>query len=52
MPDSPSTDARPLFQAALAYAQSHSVRLITVDRGAYYFLTPQTAQIYLEFSGL
>lgn len=51
-PDSPSTDARPLFQAALAYAQSHSVRLITLDRGAYYFLTPQTAQIYLEFSQL
>jgi hypothetical protein len=46
-PDSPTTDARPLFQAALAYAQSHAVRLITLDHGAYYFLTPQTTQIYL-----
>ncbi len=51
-PDSPKTDARPLFQATLAYAHSHSVGLITVDRGAYYFLTPQTPQIYLQFSVL
>jgi hypothetical protein len=42
------TDARPLFQAALAYAKSHSVRLITLDHGAYYFLTPQTMEIYLQ----
>jgi hypothetical protein len=47
-PDSPMTDARPLFQAALAYAKSHSVRLITLDHGAYYFLTPQTMEIYLQ----
>ena len=51
-PNSPATDARPLFQAALTYAKSHPVRLITVDHGAYYFLTPQTAQIYLQFSAL
>ncbi|HZR90508.1 MAG TPA: hypothetical protein VFB02_27225 [Bradyrhizobium sp.] len=51
-PDSPTTDARPLFQAALAYAKIHSVRTITVDHGAYYFLTPQTNQIYLLFSSL
>ncbi len=51
-PDSPTTDARPLFQAALAYAKSHPVRTITVDHGAYYFLTPQTNQIYLLLSSL
>jgi len=51
-PNSPTTDARPLFQAALLYAQSHSVHLITVDHGAYYFLTPQDAQAYLRFTAL
>jgi Right handed beta helix region len=51
-PDSPTADARPLFQAAIAYAQSHPVGLITVDHGAYYFLTPQTPQIYLLVSEL
>jgi hypothetical protein len=51
-PDSPAIDARPLFQAALAYARSHPVNVITVDRGAYYFLTPQDAQAYLSFSTL
>ena len=51
-PNSPTTDARPLFQAALAYAKTHAVRMITVDHGAYYFLTPQTTQIYLLLSSL
>ena len=47
-PDTPTTDARPIFQAALAYAKDHSVRLITLDHGAYYFLTPLTPAIYLQ----
>jgi hypothetical protein len=51
-PDSPSTDARPLFQAALLYVESHLVRRITVDRGAYYFLTPQDATAFLRFVSL
>ena len=51
-PNDPTSDARPLFQAALLYAQSHSVHLITVDRGAYYFLTPQDSQAYLRFTAL
>lgn len=51
-PDSPSTDARPLFQAALQYAGSHSIRRITVDHGAYYFLTPQDATAYLHLTSL
>jgi hypothetical protein len=51
-PDSPAIDARPLFQAALEYAQSHPIRLITVDRGAYYFLTSQDSQTYLRIAAL
>jgi len=52
LPDSPTIDARPLFHAALAYAQNHPVRRITVDHGAYYVLTQQTTQNNLLFSGL
>jgi hypothetical protein len=39
-PDSPSLDARPLFEAGLQYVQNHHIPLLTVDRGSYYFLTP------------
>lgn len=49
LPDSPRLDARPLFQAALGYVKDHSIHRVTVDRGAYYFLTPQDAQTYLRF---
>ena len=48
-PDDPSFDARPIFQAAVAYAGTHPIRRLTVDRGAYYFLTPQDSQSYLRF---
>jgi len=51
-PNQPNLDARPLFQAALQYAQAHSTTAITVDTGAYYFLTPQYFDRYLVFSGL
>lgn len=51
-PDSPNTDARPLFQAALLYAESHPIHRITVDHGAYYFLTPQDATAYLRLASL
>jgi len=49
-PDSPSIDARPLFQAALRYAKSHPTQMLTVDHGAYYFLTPENVNAYLNFS--
>jgi hypothetical protein len=48
-PDQPAVDARPPFEAALAYVKAHPVRRITLDRGAYYFLTPQDTQTYLRF---
>jgi len=49
-PDRPQQDARPLFQAALAYAASHGTSVITADPGAYYFLTPQFPDRYLRIS--
>ncbi len=51
-PNSPTTDARPLFQAALQYAESHPIKRITVDRGAYYFLTPENSTAYLLLKSL
>jgi hypothetical protein len=51
-PDNPSLDASPLFQAALQYVKQHQTRLLTVDHGAYYFLTPQDATAYLRFAAL
>jgi hypothetical protein len=52
VPDNPTLDARPLFQAALGYVKDHSIHRVTVDRGAYYFLTPQDTQTYLRFLAL
>jgi hypothetical protein len=53
-PNSPSVDAGPLFQATLTYVQSHSaITLVTLDPGAYYFLTPQDPPTaYLSFPPL
>src|SRR5215471_2450745 len=48
VPDSPTFDARPLFQAALGYVKNHSIHRVTVDRGNYYFLTPQDTKTYLR----
>ncbi|HKV42534.1 MAG TPA: right-handed parallel beta-helix repeat-containing protein [Blastocatellia bacterium] len=52
IPDQPALDARPLFQAAIAYIQSHPVQVLTLDKGAYYFLTPQNPSSYLRLVGL
>src|SRR5579871_2333417 len=54
-PNNPALDSRPLFQAALAYSQSHSVKTLTVDTGAYYLLsnTQSNAVLILwQFSNL
>ena len=48
-PGDPSLDARPLFQAALLYVEQHHTSVVTVDRGSYYFLTPENEQTYLVF---
>ncbi|MBI3493165.1 MAG: right-handed parallel beta-helix repeat-containing protein [Acidobacteria bacterium] len=47
-PNDPSFDARPVFQTAVRYVQSHHIPLLTVDQGSYYFLTPQTTFAYLS----
>jgi len=52
VPDSPSLDSRPLFQATLQYAQSHPLQTITLDKGSYYLLTPQQSNEVLEFPSL
>ena len=51
-PDDPKLDARPLFQTALQYVEKHPTALVTLDHGAYYFLTPQNPETYLVFSEL
>jgi hypothetical protein len=50
--DDPSFDARPLFEAAIQYVRTHDIERLTVDRGAYYLLTPQDSQTYLRFPAL
>jgi hypothetical protein len=39
MPNNPSLDSTPLFQAALNYVQNHPVQTLTLDTGAYYLLS-------------
>lgn len=51
-PNTPTLDARPLFQAALAFARQNSVSLVTADPGAYYFLTPQMPDRYLNLDAV
>jgi hypothetical protein len=47
-PDDPTFDARPLFQAGVQYVRNNRIPLLTVDRGSYYFLTPQVSGAYLR----
>jgi len=51
-PNNPSLDARPLFQAALNYVQSHPVQTLTLDTGAYYLLTNTQSNAVLLFPQL
>jgi hypothetical protein len=39
LPNSPSLDARPLFEAAIEYAGPNGIKTVTADTGTYYFLT-------------
>jgi uncharacterized protein (TIGR03437 family) len=51
-PNTPSLDARPLFQAALAYVAAHPVQTLTLDQGNYYLLTPQQSSAALVIPSL
>jgi len=46
-PNQPALDAVPLLIAAVNYAKAHSVTLLTVDRGTYYFLGNQFPVVQL-----
>src|SRR5579862_2797034 len=60
-PNNPALDARPLFQAALNYAQTHTVQTLTADTGSYYLLTntqgnavvifPQLSNLTVDLAG-
>ena len=39
VPNSPSLDARPLFEAGVYYASQNHIPTVTADRGNYYFLS-------------
>jgi hypothetical protein len=49
-PDSPGLDARPLFQAGVAYASANHISVVTADRGRYYFLSQNSPyqHVYLK----
>jgi hypothetical protein len=51
-PNDPSLDSRPLIQAAINYAQTHTVQTLTVDQGAYYLLSETQSNAILIFPGL
>lgn len=51
VPDSPSQDARPLFEKAVAYAVQNNITTVTADPGSYFFLSLHsgtTAHAYLN----
>lgn len=50
-PNQPTLDARPLFEAAVAYAGKTSVTTLTADPGSYYFLTLHSANQHVLLSG-
>lgn len=51
-PNTPTLDARPLIQATATYAQNHSVKTLTLDKGNYYLLSATQGNAVLIFGGL
>ena len=51
-PNNPALDARPLIQAAVDYVSSHSIQVLTLDKGAYYLLSAQQGNAVVIFGGL
>src|SRR5215470_12877849 len=52
VPDSPALDARPLLEAAAAYASANGFTTLTADPGAYYFLSQNNATTHALIKGL
>lgn len=46
-PDTPALDARPIFEAAVAYAQKNGIATVTADPGSYYFLSLHNANTHV-----
>jgi uncharacterized protein (TIGR03437 family) len=51
-PDTPALDARPLFEAAAAYASANKIATLTATPGKYYFLTTHTPNQHALLSGI
>jgi uncharacterized protein (TIGR03437 family) len=51
-PDTPSLDARPLFEAAAAYASTNQIATLTADPGRYFFLTLHSPNQHVLLTGL
>jgi uncharacterized protein (TIGR03437 family) len=49
-PNSPALDARPLFEAAAAYASKNGIAKLIADPGAYYFLSVRNANTHALIS--
>jgi uncharacterized protein (TIGR03437 family) len=49
-PNTPTLDARPLFQAGINYASKNNIPMVIADPGSYYFLTlnSQFQHVYLN----
>ena len=52
IPDTPTLDARPLFEAAAAYASANKIATLTADPGSYYFLTTHSPNQHALLSGI
>lgn len=51
IPDQPSLDARPLLEAAVAYAAQNGVSSLIADPGAYYFLSLHNTNTHVLING-
>ncbi|HTA44634.1 MAG TPA: hypothetical protein VK789_19435 [Bryobacteraceae bacterium] len=52
VPNSPTLDARPLFQAGISYASKNHIPTVIADRGNYYFLTQNSAFQHVFLNGI
>src|SRR5882724_6500902 len=50
-PDRPKLDSRPLFEAAVVYAQNNNIPTLIADRGAYYLLSLRNPQTHILLNG-
>jgi hypothetical protein len=52
VPDQPTADAGPLLFRGVLYAQSHQIRNVIADPGAYYFRSLQVPTAHVVWNGL